>query len=91
MGRSSASPRGPALCEGLLLTSQAVFLQTERQRSRVRGGRETGLGLVSSKNCRNAALLVTQCSGAATAATITSLPVTGSVTGFALGTSPAGK
>lgn len=54
-------------------------------------GREMELGLASLKTCCNAAVFMALCSGAATAAAITLLPVTGNVAASALGTHPAGK
>lgn len=50
-----------------------------------------GPRVASSKTCCNAAVFMAQRSGAATAAAITLLPVTGNVAASALGTSHAGK
>ena len=50
-----------------------------------------GVGVARQKTCCNAAVFMAQCSGAATAAAITLLPVTGNVAASALGTSHAGK
>lgn len=47
--------------------------------------------LLAQKTCCSAMVFMARCSGAATAAATTLLPVKGNVAASALGTSPAGK